>query len=204
MKPGDRSRTVRALTLVFLTAHTLDPIADSMEKASIVQQAELFLSKLEERAHRLMELADRIERQADTNNITAYLPFREEVENFRALSILITDRLGAMTSARKDELEMQFHKLQVLMLKLVIRTSLKFFFVMSAKSLLPLGAREMFELELKTLHDAETMLSDPRFESDLDEEARDNLTLTKNILQEIIDHAPSLLDFSAKPISAPA
>ena len=173
-------------------------MADIGGRPVSVSEVEMFLGKLEERGSSLVRLAERVQKEADTNNITGYSPFREEVDNFKALSSIIKDRLSRMTSSRKDELEEQFHKLQVLMLKLVIKTSLKFFFVMSAKSVLPLGSRETFETELKTLVEAEGMLSDPAYENELDEEARDDLDLAKDILSEIIQHAPSLLDFGKK------
>lgn len=166
-----------------------------MARRVTVQETEEFLRKLEERGQKLVALAEQVQREADTNDITGYRPFRESVDNFKALSVIIADRLGHLESARRDELDEQFHKLQVLMLKLVIRTSLKFFFVMSAKSALPLGSREMFETELRTLYDAERMLADPRYQDDLDENARMDLDMAKDILTEIIEHAPALLDF---------
>ena len=79
---------------------------------------------------------------------------------------------------------------------MLIKASLSFFYTMSAKSVLPLGSREVFEIELKTLYDAEAMLSDPRYEGELDDEAKEDLDLAKDLLGEILAHAPSLLDFS--------
>ena len=132
-------------------------------------------------------------------DVTGYRPFREEVDNFKALSLVIKERMNKLEShPKKEELEGQFHKLQVLMLRLVIKTSLKFFFVMSAKENLPLGAREMFQSELRTLYEAERMISDPRYISQLDESARDDLETAKSILEEIIEKAPALLNFGAQ------
>ena len=69
---------------------------------------------------------------------------------------------------------------------------------MSAKENLPLGAREMFQSELRTLFEAERMISDPRYISQLDESARDDLETAKSILEEIIEKAPALLNFGAQ------
>ncbi|MDP2700103.1 hypothetical protein [Thalassospira sp.] len=169
---------------------------DSSARRQNLKQVEHFLSQLEKRGRILVALAARLEREADTLDITAYRPFREEVDNFKALSLILTERLAKMEShSRKDELEINFHRLQVLMLRVVIKSSLKFFFVMSAKSVLPLGSKELFQSELRTLYEAERMLSDPRYESELDESARDDLELAKEILEEIIQHAPTLLNF---------
>ncbi|MBX2831642.1 MAG: hypothetical protein KTR23_10745 [Rhodospirillales bacterium] len=162
-------------------------------------EVEEFLSRLELRARKLVALADELEKRAELSDITGYRPFREEVDNFKALSLVIMERLNKLEKhPKKEELESQFHKLQVVMLKIVIKTSLKFFHVMSAKENLPLGAREMFQSELRTLYEAERMISDPRYISQLDGSARDDLDRAKSILQEIIEKAPALLNFGAK------
>ena len=162
-------------------------------------EVEEFLSRLELRARKLIALADNLEKTTDKMDVTGYRPFREEVDNFKALSLVIKERMNKLEShPKKEELEGQFHKLQVLMLRLVIKTSLKFFFVMSAKENLPLGAREMFQSELRTLYEAERMISDPRYISQLDESARDDLETAKSILEEIIEKAPALLNFGAQ------
>jgi hypothetical protein len=159
-------------------------------------EVEEFLSRLELRARKLIGLADVLEKNADKSDVTGYRPFREEVDNFKALSLVISERLNKLEShPKKEELEEQFHKLQVLMLRLVIKTSLKFFFVMSAKEHLPLGAREMFQSELRTLYEAERMISNPRYISQLDDSAKDDLDTAKSILEEIIEKAPALLNF---------
>ncbi|OSQ37174.1 hypothetical protein [Thalassospira mesophila] len=171
----------------------------STQKQKIIE-VEHFLSQLEKRGRILVSIAAELEAMADATDVTRYRPFREQVDNFKALSLILAERLAALDAhPRKDDLETQFHKLQVLMLRLVIKTSLKFFFVMSAKAFLPLGSRELFQSELRTLFEAEKMLSDPRYQSDLDESARDDLEMAKDILQEIIQNAPALLNFGKKP-----
>jgi len=162
-------------------------------------EVEEFLSRLELRARKLIALADDLEKRAENSDITGYRPFREEVDNFKALSLVIMERLNKLEKhPKKEELEAQFHKLQVVMLKIVIKTSLKFFHVMSAKENLPLGAREMFQSELRTLYEAERMISDPRYISQLDASARDDLDRAKSILQDIIEKAPALLNFGVQ------
>jgi len=160
-------------------------------------EVEEFLSRLELRARKLIALADVLEKNAVKSDVTGYRPFREEVDNFKALSLVIMERMNKLEShPKKEELEEQFHKLQVLMLRLVIKTSLKFFFIMSAKEHLPLGAREMFQSELRTLYEAERMISDPRYISQLDDSAKEDLDTAKDILEEIIEKAPALLNFN--------
>lgn len=42
------------------------------------------------------------------------------------------------------------------------------------------------------------MISDPRYVSELDDSAKDDLDIAKSILEEIIEKAPALLDFNSK------
>jgi uncharacterized protein YgfB (UPF0149 family) len=53
----------------------------------------------------------------------------------------------------------------------------------------------MFQSELRTLYEAERMISNPRYISQLDDSAKDDLDTAKSILEEIIEKAPALLNF---------
>ena len=47
-----------------------------------VNQVEMFLSKLEERATDLVELAEKVKAESSTQDIIAYRPFRDRVDDF--------------------------------------------------------------------------------------------------------------------------
>jgi hypothetical protein len=81
------------------------------------------------------------------------------------------------------------------MLALLVRASMRFFFVLSANPILPMGAREIFMAELRSLHDAAEKLNRPNYAGKLGPELGRDLETASLILVEIIDKAPGLLNF---------
>lgn len=82
------------------------------------------------------------------------------------------------------------------MLGLLVKASMRFFFMLSAKTTLPLGAREIFLTELRSLHEAAEKLRRPEFETRLDAGLRKELETAELILEEIIHKAPAMLSFA--------
>jgi len=78
---------------------------------------------------------------------------------------------------------------------LLVRASMRFFFVLSANPALPMGAREIFVAELRSLHDAHERLMRPNYAGKLSSDLERDLETASLILEEIIDKAPSLLSF---------
>jgi hypothetical protein len=85
--------------------------------------------------------------------------------------------------------------MDILMLGLLIKASMRFFFVLSANTILPLGAREIFIAELHSLYEAREKLRRPDYVSRLSEGLANDLDTAEAILEEIIDKAPGLLKF---------
>ena len=100
-----------------------------------------------------------------------------------------------MPTAAPNDLKSEFERLDGLMLTLLIKASLRFFFVLSANPILPLGAREIFIAELRSLHEAHEKLSRPEYAGRFDNSVASDLDMAEAILDEIIDKAPSLLQF---------
>ena len=105
-------------------------------------------------------------------------------------------RLKNLADHRSDDLRQEFERLDMLMLSVLVRASMRFFFVLSANPILPLGAREIFVSELRSLHDAHTKLNHPNYAGKLNPELEKELETASLILEEIIDKAPGLLQFS--------
>jgi hypothetical protein len=85
--------------------------------------------------------------------------------------------------------------MDILMLGLLIKASMRFFFVLSANTILPLGAREIFIAELHSLYEAREKLRRPDYLSRLSTGLATDLDTAEAILEEIIDKAPGLLKF---------
>lgn len=154
------------------------------------------LGALERQAREAITLAGNAEREASKHSFAAYRAFRDKVGEFQALVILIEGRLRKLVDARSDDLRAEFERLDTLMLSVLVRSSMRFFFVLSANPILPLGAREIFVSELRSLHDASEKLQRPNYAGSLTPDLQKDLETASLILEEIIDKAPSLLNFA--------
>lgn len=163
------------------------------------EEAERFLDALEKNMTQLIELSKAVEEEATRYDVSAFDRFRDELQNFRSLSILIEARLEELSGERKAELlKEQFDQLQALMLSTFIRTCMKTFFVYSTKTVLSLGSKERFLADLRFLNEAQERLSDGALKARLDDTALDDLEIARDILGEIIANAPGLLNFGGE------
>ncbi|MDE1148077.1 MAG: hypothetical protein PW843_15865 [Azospirillaceae bacterium] len=154
------------------------------------------LEALERQARESTSLAKQAEAAAARDSFEAYNAFRNKVGEFRALCILVEGRLRSLETGSADEVRERYAQLDTLMLSLLVRASMRFFFVLSAKTVLPLGAREIFVTELRSLYDASEKLRQPEYANRLNESIRTELETAEAILEEIIDKAPSMLQFT--------
>jgi hypothetical protein len=76
----------------------------------------------------------------------------------------------------------------------LLECSLAFLRTIADQTHLPLGSREVFVREIKTLHDAHAILSQDRFAGKVPESTMDKQKQAERILNEVIDRAPRLLD----------
>ncbi|HYD99132.1 MAG TPA: hypothetical protein VEH84_07095 [Alphaproteobacteria bacterium] len=166
------------------------------------EEAKEFIAALERQAREIIRISAMAEAQATKHSYDMYNEFRTKVSEFETFSIIIESRLRMLGTRHNDELQQQFEALSMLMLNHLIKTSIKFFFVLSASPSLPLGARDIFVEELRRIHMARERLNSPRFSSQLSDEMRHNLDLAEDILNEIIDKAPGLLNFGAPAAAA--
>ena len=154
------------------------------------------INALERQAREAINLAQAAEHEASKHSFVAYRAFREKVGEFQAVVILIEGRLRNLVDARSDDLRQEFERLDTLMLSVLVRASMRFFFVLSANPSLPLGAREMFVSELRSLHDAREKLRRPDYAGRLNPDLERDLEMASQILEEIIDKAPGLLQYA--------
>ena len=159
------------------------------------QEVQNLLAALERQAREAMRLAQMAETEAAKDSFQSYNDFRNKVGEFRALCILIEGRLRNIESNRMEDLQEQYARLDTMMLSLLVRASMRFFFVLSAKTMLPVGARDIFMQELRSLHDAHEKLRRPEYQGRLGENLHNELDTAEAILEEIIHKAPSLLHF---------
>ena len=147
------------------------------------------LGALERQCREAMVLAKTAEIEAGKHSFGAYRSFRDKVGEFQALVILIEGRLKNVQGTRIDDLRQEFEQLDMLMLSVLVRASMRFFFVLSANPILPLGAREVFVTELRSLHDAHEKLMRPAYAEKIAGHLEKDLETASLILEEIIEKA---------------
>lgn len=168
------------------------------EKTYTKAEVEKLLDALEVHAREVASVADDAQKKAEKNSFKAYQAFRNKSGEFATFSILIEGRLEHLEGGADPRLQGHFDDLTAVTYKVLVKTSIQFLWVLAQHNELPLGTREVFVQELRTLYETKKKLSEPRYDSRLDDEAKRKLHVAEEILREIIDKAPSLLQFGTR------
>jgi hypothetical protein len=166
-----------------------------MKRTYTRKEVQDLIGALERQAREAARLAKHAEEEAKKDSFQAYNEFRSKVGEFRALCILIEGRFKSIEGGRVDDLRDEYQRLDTLMLGLLVKASMRFFFVLSAKTMLPMGAREIFISELRSLHEASEKLKRVADQGKLSQSLQTDLDTAELILEEIIHKAPGMLSF---------
>jgi hypothetical protein len=158
-------------------------------------EAANLIQALDRQLREAVKLSTIAQNEAARQSFVAYQQFREKVGEFKALCILVESRLKNLSDPGAGDLRAEYERIDTLMLALLVKASMKFFFVLSANTVLPLGAREIFISELRSLYEANEKLRSAKYEGRLDPGIVNDIETAEMILEEIIDKAPSLLQF---------
>lgn len=126
----------------------------------------------------------------------AYFEFRQKCEDFDTLSILVEYRLKNMRGGHQADLSGTFDTLTVSTLSATLTASLHFLRVLSEQESLPLGSRDVFTRELRSLHHAKERMTRPDLAGKLDERTRADIKVAEDILAIIVEKAPALLELT--------
>ena len=155
------------------------------------------LVALEKQAHEASYLADRAHRHASRDSYASYFQFRTKVDEFQALIALVEERLTRMEDEHIAELSARFRQLDTVMLVMLVRTSTRFYSMLKENVALPLGARELFLPEMRTLTDIrDRLMEDPEQAERMLPGVVPALETSLATIEALIEHAPSLPDFS--------
>ena len=126
-----------------------------------------------------------------------YAQFRARSGEVYTLSIVVKARVDNLEGGRDPELATRFDRAVVEAQQVIIQASLRFMEVLSKLDVLPLGAREIFTGELRSLYDARERLRDPRLAPYIDETLEKKIGVAEAVLHTIIEKAPQLMSFGA-------
>jgi hypothetical protein len=135
--------------------------------------------------------------QGDTEHPPRFIDYartRNLTSECMAFMIVIDRRINDLPEEMRQAPRDLFDAHTIALWSTLLTCSLTFLRAVSEEEYLPLGSREVFLREIKTLHDAHSMLSQERFEGRIPAEIEAKQRQAEKILNEIIDRAPRLLD----------
>ena len=173
---------------------------ENIAKQNEVQLAKIreMLTALEQGATRVIMAARHASADASQDKYHAYLNFREVVDDFDTLAIVIEYKLKRMRDEKAEALSEKFDELTAFMLSSIVSASLHFLRILSEKTEMPLGARDVFKSELRSLYHAKDRIETDRYIGRLNERTRADLVAAEQILEVVIEKAPRLLRFDDK------
>ena len=125
-----------------------------------------------------------------------YAQFRSKSGEVYTLTIVVKSRVDHLDSGPDKDLNQRFDRAIVEAQRIIIQASLRFMEVLSKLEALPLGAREIFTGELRSLYDSRERLRDPRLAPFIDDSLGKKIDTAEAVLNTIIEKAPQLMSFS--------
>ena len=128
-------------------------------KSPTEQDAERFLSALEGSIQELLTLSKVPIANPEQLKFDEYKKFRDKTDECLSFLVIIEGRIGQVEGERKELLTEQFDKLVVATWSVLMEGSFGFLSVLSEREYLPIGTRHVFQQELKTLSEAEEVMT---------------------------------------------
>lgn len=163
------------------------------------KEVEELLYAIERQAADAVALGERAQRDISEDRFSSFLGFRKKVEEVRALVALTEERLMGSGGAKLTDLQTEFERIDLLLTGLLARATRNYFANMRDDQVLPLGAREMFEPELKIVEEMRTKLDRPQYAGKVSSTVIEDLEATAAMIRKIVGRSPSLPDFSDAP-----
>jgi len=157
------------------------------------------LTAIEAQAGKALRLAGRAQRDIGHGRFASFLDFRRQVEEVRALLTLTEGRMKDMEDARQSDLRAEFERMDLFLMGMMAKTTRGCFASLRADQALPIGARELFEPELRVIEQTRDRLNRPPYEGRIAPDVLEDLAATAELIRVTLARAPSLPDFSDSP-----
>lgn len=153
------------------------------------------LDALEAKAAEVGALLDKAQQGISRNSLDGYFRFRELSTEFDAFCIIVDMRLDNMADeAQAGALRARFDDCVFGVSRTLIDAALRILLALSDRQVLPFGSKDVFLTELKSLYYTRERLHEDRFGTRMDDATKVQLGKAEQILMQIIDRAPAMLD----------
>lgn len=160
-----------------------------------VAEVRSFLSAMETHAEKLMAECQSLEAGSFDAQLADFKKFQNLASENLTFLFIIEKRLEEVEGKKKIDLEQRYDDLVVAVWSIVLTGSLSFMSAISEEDHLPIGTREVFVRELRTLNEAKQRLQQERYRLSLPAVAMNNCAKAESIISLVIQRAPSLLAF---------
>ncbi len=165
------------------------------EKPDIREEIEHFLDVLDGMVKNLSKASNFLKTSGGSLEFTHYHRFRTSISEALTFSTIIEGRLKKLKVKPTSTLLARLDDLVVQVWTIQLNGSLRYVDIITNLDYQPLGAREVFFSELRSMQAAEKALKDDRYQERLDDKVSRRLKTAAQILNEIITNAPQLLEF---------
>jgi hypothetical protein len=168
------------------------------DPASIRNLQELF-DALDRVIGEVNALAEDTQAGIARHSFSPYYAYRAAIDQYEALYVTIESKIRRLPSSSQVPYAQRLLGFERRLLSLTIKAAFAYFFALSAIPILPIGIRELFMRELRELREARERLHAPEHADQLPEDLEMDLDTAEEILIEVMEKAPSLLNFDGPP-----
>lgn len=161
-------------------------------------EAERFLSALEDKSRALDDAIAVAKSGIARSSFAAYKQFADASADFDGFCILIEYRIKKVgPGPERASLESRLLTARTHAMARMLKASIELIGGLAGQRVFPLGAKDVFLRELRSLYALKNTLAREPFAGQLPAETGHDVELAEKILREIIDKAPALLDLTA-------
>lgn len=161
-------------------------------------EAERFLDALNDKTRALDEAIADAKTGIARSSFAAYKLFADASADFDGFCILIEYRIKKVEPGpERASLESRLLTERVHAMSRMMKTSIQLIGGLADQRVFPLGAKDVFLRELRSLYGLKNTLAREPFASQLPAETGHDVELAERILREIIDKAPALLELTS-------
>ncbi|MCZ8309940.1 MAG: hypothetical protein O9320_03740 [Magnetospirillum sp.] len=160
-------------------------------------EIERFLDALDEKSSTLREVVAATKSEVARSSFANYKKFSDVCGDFDSFCILIEYRLKRLPQGpARAQLGARFQAARVAHMSRQLKTSIELMGLVASVRELPLGAKDVFLRELRSIYALKNALSEPPFADGVAPETAHDIDLAEKILREIIERAPTMLELS--------
>jgi hypothetical protein len=161
---------------------------------SVRNLQELF-SALDRVIGEVAQLAVKTQEAIGQHSFSPYYAYRAAIDQYEALHVTIDSKIARLPAASRVPYRTKLLEFERRLLALTIKSAFNCFSALAAISILPIGIRELLMRELRELRDARERLQSDEHAGQLSPELEADLDTAEEILVQVMEKAPSLLNF---------